>query len=161
MKTLITLLFISACTSLTASAKWAPLPLKSLVEHSDCIVVAEFVSEETHSTSPEDRTQSANLKVTSILKGEAPENVTVHGHVNTIICEPQYVFPSTKGTKYLLFLRADNNHYTVLNGTFGALPISDNKVTWFTDETKMENIAQRKPTDLETAITAIKRAITP
>lgn len=152
---------IIACTTLNASAKWAPLSLKSLVEHSHCIVVAEFLSDTNHSTSPEGITQHANLKITSVIKGEAPENLLVIGHVNTMICAPQFVFPSTKGTKYLLFLNKSDNSYSVVNGPFGALTITDNKVTWFTDETKMQSMTERKPVDLETAIAAIKSAISP
>jgi hypothetical protein len=161
MKLLSILLFLTACTSISASAKWGPLPLKSLVEHSNCIVVAEFVSEETKNISPEGIDQLSTLKVTSIIKGESPEEIIVFGFINKMVCKPQFVFPATKGTKYLLFLQKSNDKYSVLNGNFGALTITDNKVKWFTDETQTENLNQRKPTELDAAIKAIKAAESP
>ncbi len=160
MKTLITLLFLSACTSMTASAKWAPLPFKSLVEHSNCIVVAEFVSEDSRKTEGARIDQIATLKVTSVIKGEVPEHIVVSGFQGRI-CAPQFIFPTTKGQKYLLFLQKSENSYSVLNGHLGAMAITDNKVNWFTDETEDHHNGQRKPTDLDAAIAAIKRTITP
>jgi hypothetical protein len=78
-----------------------------------------------------------------------------------LICAPQFVFPATKGTKYLLFLQKSNDKYSVLNGNFGALTITDNKVKWFTDETQAENLNQRKPVELDAAIKAIQAAESP
>ncbi len=157
---LLTLLFLTACTSLTASAKWAPLPLKSLVEHSNCIVIAEFVSEDSRKTENQRTDQLVTLKVTTIIKGTPPEQISVAGY-EAQICKPQFIFPTAKGQKYLLFLQKNNHQYQVLNGSFGALTITDNNVIWFTDETQMQHNGQRKPADLDTAIAAIKRAITP
>jgi len=160
MKPLLTLLFLSACTSMTASAKWAPLPLKSLVEHSNCIVVAEFVSEDRRKTEDQRTDQLATLKVTSIIKGTPPEQIIVAGY-EARICAPHFIFPTTKGQKYLLFLQKSENSYSVLNGHLGAMAITDNKVNWFTDETEDHHNGQRKPAELDTAIAAIKRAISP
>lgn len=151
------LLLIIACTTLSASADWGPSPLKSMVEHSNCIVVAGFESELSKSGSPERTDQTATLKVISVIKGEAPETLVVTGYVDTRLCKAQYVFPAVKDTIYLLFLYKSENTYSVMNGPFGALTITDNKVNWYTDETKMESMTERKPVDLETAIAAIQR----
>ncbi len=161
MKPLFILLLITAWTSITASADWGPLPLKSMVEYSDSIVIAQFVSEISKSTSPEDTEQTAILKTTSIIKGEPPENLVVFGRVDTRMCKAQFIFPNTNGEKYLLFLQKRNDVYSVLNGTFGALTITDNKVNWFTDDTKMQNLGERKPAELDTVIVTIKGAIEP
>jgi hypothetical protein len=160
MKTLLTLLFLSAFTSLTASAKWAPLPLKSLIENSDSIVVAGFIAEDSRKTEGHRTDQLVTLKVTTIIKGTPPEQISVAGY-EVHICAAQFIFPTTKGEKYLLFLQKSNNQYQVLNGTFGALTITDNKVNWFTDDTKMQNLGERKLTELDTVIAAIKQAIEP
>lgn len=160
MKILLTLLALTAWATMSASAKWGPLPLKSLVEHSNCIVVAEFVSEDSRKTEGQRTDQLATLKVTTIIKGSPPETIIVAGY-EARICAPYYIFPTTKGEKYLLFLQKPDDHYEVLNGIFGALTITDNKVNWFTDETQMQHLGQRKPAELDTAIAAIKRAITP
>ena len=161
MKPLFILLLITSWTSITASADWGPLPLKSMVEYSDSIVIAQFVSEISKSTSPEDTEQTAILKTTSIIKGEPPENLVVFGRVDTRMCKAQFIFPNTKGEKYLLFLQKRNDVYSVLNGSFGALTTTDNKVNWFKDETKMQNLGERKLTELDTVIAAIKQAIEP
>ncbi len=146
---------------MTASADWGPLPLKSLVEHSDSIVVAEFISEDSRKTNDQHIDQVVTLKVTSFIKGKPPEQISVSGYQNPGLCAPQFIFPSTRGEKYLLFLQKNNESYSVLNGTFGALTITDNKVNWFTDDTKMQNLGERKPAELDTVITAIKQAIEP
>jgi hypothetical protein len=156
MKSLLISLCFTAWFSITASADWGPVPLKSLVEHSNCIVVAEFESEVSKSGSPERTDQTATLKVISVIKGEAPETIVVTGYVDTRLCKAQYVFPATKDTRYLLFLYKSENTYSVMNGIFGALTIVDNKVIWFSDETKMETMAERKPIELDTAIRAIR-----
>lgn len=157
MNSLLTLLII-AFTSLTASAKWGPLPLRSLVEHSDSIVVAEFISEDSRKIEGLRTDQLVTLKVTTIIKGSPTEQISVAGYADRI-CTAQFIFPTTKGEKYLLFLQKNGNQYEVLNGNFGALTITDNKMIWFTDETQMQNLGQRKPTDLDTVIAAIKRAV--
>ena len=154
------LILLITCTTLTASADWGPLPLKSMVEHSDCIVVAEFISEESRKTHGLRTDQLVTLKVTSIIKGTPTEQISVAGYTDRI-CAPQYIFPTTKGVNYLLFLKKSENSYQVINGEFGALTITDNQVNWFTDPEKMQHHAQRKPTDLSIAIAAIKRAISP
>ena len=159
MKPLLTILLI-AFTSLSASAKWSPLPLKSLVEHSDSIVVAEFVSEDSRKTDDQRTDQLVTLKVTTFIKGTPPEQISVAGY-EAQICMPQFIFPTTKGTKYLLFLQKSNDKYSVLNGNFGALTITDNKVKWFTDVTQAENLNQRNPVELDAAIKAIKGAESP
>jgi hypothetical protein len=161
MKPLFILFFLTACTCVSASADWGPLPLKSLVEHSNCIVVAEFISETCNNASSEGIDQLSTPKVTSIIKGKALEEIIVFGFINKMICAPQFVFPATKGTKYLLFLQKSNDKYSVLNGNFGALTITDNKVKWFTNETQTENLNQRKPVELGAAIKAIKAAESP
>ncbi len=158
MKHLFILLLITAWTSITASADWGPLPLKSMVEYSDSIVIAQFVSEISKSTSPEDTEQTATLKTTSIIKGEPPENLVVFGRVDTRMCKAQFIFPNTNGEKYLLFLQKRNDVYSVLNGIFGALTITDNKMNWFTDDTKMQNLGERKPAELDTVIASITKA---
>lgn len=156
MKLLSILLVLTAWTTISASAKWGPLPLKNLVESSDCIVVAEFVSEDSRITKGERTDQLASLKVTTQIKGTTAEKITITGFEDRI-CTPQYIFSTTKGEKYLLFLHKHGDQYKVNNGIFGALPITDNQVNWFTDESQRQHLGQRKPTDLETAITAIQR----
>ena len=156
MKLLSTFLLITACASMSASAKWAPLSLKPLVESSGCIVVAEFVSEDSRSTKDKRTDQLVTLKVTTIIKGTPAENIIVAGYEERI-CVPQFIFPTTKGQKYLLFLRRNGDQYEVNNGIFGALTITNNQVNWFTDDSQRQHLGQRKPVDLQTAITAIQR----
>ncbi len=146
---------------MSASADWGPLPLKSLVEHSDCIVVAEFISEDNRKVEGQRIDQEVTLKVTSIITGETPEQIIVSGYEDPRMCKAQFIFPTTKSEKYLLFLQKRNKQYSVLNGIFGALTITGNKVNWFTDETQMQSMGERKPAGLEVAIKAIKHAITP
>lgn len=157
MKLLLTLLFLTAWTSMSASAKWGPLPLKSLVEHSNCIVVAEFVSEDSRKTEGGRIDQLVTLKVDTIIKGTPPEQINVAGY-EARICAPQFIFPTIKGAKYMLFLQKSDDQYEVLNGIFGALTITDNKVNWFTDETQMQSMRHRKIAELDAVITAIKHA---
>lgn len=152
---------IIACTTLTASADWGPLPLKSMVEYSECIVVAEFVSEDIRKVDDQRIDQEVTLKITSVIKGESLDQISVTGYQNPGLCAPQFIFSTTKNTRYLLFLNKSEKSYSVMNGPFGALTITANQVNWFTDETKMQTMTERKPVELDTAIAAIKRAISP
>jgi hypothetical protein len=158
MKHLFIILFLTAWTSITASADWGPLPLKSMVEYSDSIVVAEFISEDSRKTDGQRIDQVVTLKVSSIIKGEPPEQISVTGYEDPRMCKAQFIFPNTKGEKYLLFLQKRDEQYSVLNGIFGALTITDNKVYWFTDETQMQNLGERKPSELNTVIASITEA---
>lgn len=161
MKLFLTLLSLAAWSPMTASADWGPLPLKSLVEHSECIVVAEFVSEDSRKTKDHHIDQVVTLKVISVIKGKSPEHISVSGYEDLMMCKAQFIFPTTKSASYLLFLQKRNDQYSVLNGSFGALTITDNKVKWFTDVTQPENLNQRKPVELNAAIKAIKAAESP
>lgn len=159
MKLPILPILLIACTTLTASADWGPLPLKSMVEHSDCIAVAEFISEESRKTKDQHIDQVVTLKITSITKGEQLDQISVKGYQNPGLCAPQFIFPTTKGEKYLLFIQKSEKCYSILNGPFGALTITDNQVNWFTDPENPQTLAQRQPTDLTVAISAIQETI--
>lgn len=158
MKHLITNASAALLCCSSAFARWVPAPLKSLVEDSDCVVVAEFVSEDSRKVDGQRIDQDVTLKVTSVIKGEAPEQVRISGYEDPKMCKAQFVFPTTKGEKYLIFLRKNEGKYTVVNGIFGALTITDDQVKWFTDETKMQVMEDRKLATLKSAIAAIQKA---
>ncbi len=158
MKHLIPIVSAALLCCSSAFADWGPSPLKTLVEYSDCVVVAEFVSEDVRKTDGQRTDQEVTLKVTSVIKGEAPEQVRISGYEDPKMCRAQFVFPTAKGEKYLIFLRKSEGKYTVVNGIFGALTITEDQVKWFTDETKMQMMGDRKLASLKSAIAAIQKA---
>lgn len=145
--------------AVSALADWGPMMLKELIQWSDCIVVAEFVAEESHTEKNHRVDQQAKLKVLSTLKGPAPEIIRVVGTMDPGLCKAQYVFANTPGAKYLLFLRKDKAGHTVCNGPFGALEMTGEEVKWFSDEDKMRGGAQARLTPLKTVEAEIRQAL--
>lgn len=155
MKSILPTFFALLILSSSAQAKWGPMSLQQLVDFAQVIVVAEFVKEEERKESELATTQIAVLKLHRVVSGTIDREFKVHGWRSPRICKAQYVFPNTKGVKYLVFLRKSQDGYRVVNGPFGALPITDGKISWYSDPSKGEIMSQRKATDLTIAVRAI------
>jgi len=157
MKRLFIAVLVTALSILPVFAKWAPLPLKQLIESSDSIVLAEFISEDSRAEKGQRIDQEVTLKVISAVKGETAQKIEVVGFEDRALCVPQFVFPTKRGVRYLVFLQKREGKYTIVNGIFGALTIIDEQVNWFTDETKIQGMQDRKMTSHKLAITSIKK----
>lgn len=156
MKSILPTLFALLLLSAPAQAKWGPMNLPQLIDFAQVIVVAEFVDEEQRKDSDIATTQIAVLKSHKIISGTIGRDFKVHGWASPGICKPQYVFPPKKGVKYLLFLRKTQDGYRVVNGHFGALPVAEGKISWFSNASVGQTMSQRKATELTVAVRAIE-----
>ncbi len=119
-------------------AKWGPLNMEQLKKYSSVIVEAELITEKSSEAVNSGKVQVVQFKPIKIIKGEIEMLFLVHGSQQDI-CKAQYYFKNAKGDMYLLFLNLvkGTDIYRVVNGPFGALPISEEKkVKWFGGDKK-------------------------
>ena len=140
-------------------ADWGPSSKEQLIEHSQLIVVAEFIEVTETKTADNFSTQTAKLKITQTIKGVAPKELLVYG-TKSDLCKPQFIFPDKKGEQYLLFLYATDGKYTVVSGPYGALTITDKKVPWYISD-QPSDLSTRKAKELTTVISEIELISSP
>jgi hypothetical protein len=143
MKILSITLLISLVAANIVAAKWRPLNLNELNDSTDFIVIAEFISEHSHKKTNVGVEQIVIFKVIKNIKGNTDASIFVYGSAMHI-CKAQYYFPKKKGDRYLLFLRTKKDVIKeVVNGQFGALPITNQSVNWFKDTSSISG--EREP----------------
>ena len=140
----------------TISAKWRPLNLPELIKYSDTIVVGIMEKIEKTDIDKFSSIQDVRFRKTDVIMGSVAENFHVQGQ-KLRICKAQYYFTYKKNSKYLLFLsKKANGIYRVTNGTFGALPISDDELQWYPQGKEHDFSWQREKKKLSEVITQIK-----
>ena len=95
--------------------------------------------------------QEASAQAETVLKGELPEEFTLHGS-ETFICAQ---CPLSQG-RFLAFLKKDGELWAGSNWHLSLRPVTEDEVAWYADE---ENRYEMKPASLEKVVDEIKRRL--
>ncbi|PCJ14900.1 MAG: hypothetical protein COB02_18540 [Candidatus Cloacimonadota bacterium] len=153
MKVLIVLFY---CFLSSSHAKWRPYNLKELIQHSDFISIAEFVTEIKSTKTKRGTNQVVEFKNIKTIKGSKNISSFLVLGRKTQICVSQILFPNKAKDKYLLFLsKSKNSKFRVINGNLGALLIKNKQLTWFKNPN--HSSFQREKKSLSKALSDIEK----
>ena len=96
--------------------------------------------------------ETAQATVESVLKGELPRTVTLHGGENFICAQVHY-----QPGRHLVFLRRDGQLLTAINWHLGLRPITGEHVEWFSDSGK--SVLALAPTPLSKIIAEVRAQV--
>lgn len=155
MKTMLTFLVLGLTLfEQEAFAKWRPLTRDGLIENADVIVIAKMITQESF-LGDDFHNQKAHFELQETLKGTIDREFSILGS-DRHICAAYVNFSTLKPGTYLLFLRKGKIEWLDANGPNSAIPIVDNQLDWFADNTSIE---RTQHLDLDTVVKHIQQTI--
>jgi hypothetical protein len=123
-----------------------------MIRESEAVAVVDISGVEEAEVKGEHWTyrQKAAAKVESVLKGELPEELELHGGEDFICARCEFA-PG----RYLVFLKRDGNLWAGSNWHLSARKVSGETVDWYADDTGIET----KPAPLADVLAEVRELI--
>jgi hypothetical protein len=139
--------------ALPAGAKAYFAGKKEMVGWSVAIAVVEVGKVEEVDAKGEHWTyrQRATAKVSDVLKGELPKEITLYG-AETFICAQCKLAEG----KHLIFLKKDGDKWVGSNWQLSVRPITDDKVEWYVDG---KSALEQKPAPFKDVLAEVRKLV--